>query len=92
MKTDKFTAEQVEEAISDLGANLHDRYSGRGMYGAECPAIEAESESEIYSFFVELATVNEKMARQLAKSARVDSMGRGIICYWPSITYAKKDA
>lgn len=85
----KFTVDQVVEALEDAGADIHERYSGRGMYGAECPGIEADRESELFAVFVELALSNEEMARELARSARTDSMGRGLICYWPHIKYPK---
>lgn len=86
----KYTVQQVEDAIRDAGGDFYERYSGRGMYGDECPGIEADNEAALLTVFVEIASEDLELARTLAKSARFDSMGRGMICYWPHITYPKE--
>jgi len=87
----KFTVEQVEAALrdADAGTEFYERYSGRGMYGVECPGVEADSVTHLFAMFVNLAVENEEMARELARGARMDSMGTGVICYWPSVRYPK---
>jgi hypothetical protein len=85
----RYTAEQVEDALNEV-VDAND-YSGRGMYGERCPSFNADTESEAFSAFVRLAEDNPEMAAYLAKTARTDSMGRGMVIYWPSITYPKTE-
>ena len=85
----RYTAEQVIEALEQTDANIYQRYSGRNMFGEECPGFEAETDAEAFSVFVQLAAYDEDLAAKLAAGAKTDSLGRGIIVYWPTITYAK---
>lgn len=87
----KYTAQQVETALESVSAEFRD-YSGRGMYGDRCPSFDVEDEAEAFSVFVRLAVEDEEMAAYLARTARTDSMGRGMVVYWPSITYEKTEA
>ena len=66
-------------------------YSGRGMYGAECVAISAESGDsagyaiarqfgkEVYDFDLDM----------IMNRTRTDSLGKGVILYWPSIEWTQ---
>jgi len=88
----KFNALQIQEALEDIGYDVRDDYSGRNMYGKECPGVEAGSEAEIFTMFVELAENDPVMAKELAKSAKTDNMGLGLIVYWPRFTYEREAA
>jgi hypothetical protein len=87
----KFTAEQVAEQLEDAGADVRE-YSGRGMYGEECPAFECSTMAEAFQVFVDIAENDPVMAHELARAVKTDSMGMGMIVYFPRITYAKKAA
>ena len=87
----RYTAEQVYDALTDTSANAQDDYSGRSMYGALCPSFTVEAINEAFSVFVELAENDPEMAMGLAKGARSDSMGHGMVIYWPNITYPKQN-
>ena len=50
-------------------------YSGRGMYGAYCAGIDGDYATPII----------EAAAAAGITGARQDSMGKGVIVYWPSI-------
>jgi hypothetical protein len=52
-------------------------YSGRGMYGKTCLGAVADSREAIYSV-IRPADI---------RSASVDSMGRGVLVYWPSVAW-----
>lgn len=70
---------------------LHLDYSGRMMYSTKCPAVYVDSMGEAMAFLVAIAAVQAEADRgddvydliELAKSTRNDSMGMGIVAYWP---------
>lgn len=67
-------------------------YSGRGMYGKECYAIAFEDHKEVAKFFYYLGMedAEDEGLEPLVDNSRTDSLGRGIILYFPS-TPAPKD-
>lgn len=83
----KLEAETIAQAIEDVGFEPVTDYSGRFMYGKECPGFESDSMGEVFDLFVALAEADPKLAHAMAKAARTDSMGRGMIVYWPDATY-----
>jgi hypothetical protein len=86
------TPEQLESVRSDLEdfaydeeVNVRDGYSGRGMYGETCVAVDYVSETVPMAF---LALLAEKLDRdfldllgELGGGSR-DGMGRGSVAYW----------
>lgn len=62
-------------------------YSGRGMYGKSCAGITISDESSLIELGAAIVTTieDEDLQESLIKNARLDSMGRGVIVYWPSI-------
>lgn len=70
----------------DIGGEIYENYSGRGMYGKACMGITVDNlykalfnlgrESENYSFSNELERLE------------VDNMGRNCIIYFPKIQKA----
>ena len=83
----KLTAESIAEAIEDAGFEPVTDYSGRFMYGKECPGFSSDSISEVFLMFTTIAEENPELAHAMAKGAKTDSMGRGMIVYWPNATY-----
>ena len=84
---------KVQQAITDAGFVPRD-YSGRGMYGTYCLAIESDDDpcttllSIVGAFALLAETVDE--VRELAealKDCRTDTLGRGTIIYWPRIEW-----
>lgn len=66
------------EASDELnGSNVVNDYSGRGMYGKTCYGIESNDHRD--------TEIIEACARHGLRGARVDSMGKGVIVYFPSI-------
>lgn len=77
-------------------------YSGRGMYGRRCVAVDAgpgeddlgDSDLPALGAFAARAArdlggddLADDLADLLASGTRVDSMGRGIVVYWPSVEW-----
>jgi hypothetical protein len=67
------------EDLSDEGCDAQVRtgYSGRAMFGRTCYGITSRERND--------KQVIELAARNGLRGARVDSMGLGVIVYWPSI-------
>lgn len=78
----QLTAEDIERMADQTDLGYHP-YSGRGMFGRECPSVYAQSFQELSQLIAECDSVEQ--AAWLLEYARTDSMGRGIVIYWPSI-------
>lgn len=73
------------------GIEIRGNYVGRGMYGKACFGVEFDVESHSYLLLVALAFAmaaadeenGEENARALAENAATDSMGTGMILYFP---------
>lgn len=67
-------------------------YSGRCMYGKQCVAVELEGSAQdahlggLLVFACETIEEQQDMLHLLA-GTRADSMGRGSIVYWPSVSW-----
>lgn len=77
-------------------------YSGRGMYGARCVAVRAAPggedlrESDLLLIGADFARVHHSEmldgdAADWLASASVDSLGRGIVVYWPLMVWNAED-
>ena len=88
----KYKAEDVQYELecNAIGCDVRDDYSGRFMYGKECPGVEADNMNKVFSMLVSLAASQPEMAKHLAARAKIDNMGQGIIVYWPDITYERE--
>lgn len=72
--------DELRDAVADVDGTLRP-YSGRAMYGQECLGIDLDSEAD--AFRIALA-VSGELAEAL-NSPRFDSMGLGIIVYFPNV-------
>jgi hypothetical protein len=61
-------------------------YSGRGMYGDSCFGLYVDDQRELVKFFIELTTIDQDTAIDLADALRTDTMGRSLIAYFPGWT------
>ena len=68
-------------------------YSGRCMYGRQCPALEGGSVPEVLARLVLLVGALEEdgpLVEEVAeavRSARTDDMGLGVVVYWPDVKW-----
>ena len=65
------------EAAEDAGVEYRTNYSGRGMFGAECFAIDGNT-SDLVRF---LRKLDDDMADKLSDPS-MDSMGLDMVFYW----------
>jgi len=66
---------KLKQIAEENGWDFRDDYSGRGMFGASCVGIDGDYATPII----------EAAAAAGITGARQDSMGKGVIVYWPSI-------
>jgi hypothetical protein len=91
----------LEEAELDPSEVIREGYSGRAMYGATCPALSLDSDGQLARFMVAAGRVQadiengadgeEFNAIKLADMVRTDSMGYGIVAYFPGLTLTGED-
>lgn len=82
-----------QKLLEDAGLTPRS-YSGRGMYGKQCLGVDSNgSGMEVIATLISLLAENEVTQsdlRELAdilEDSKTDSMGRGIIMYWPNIPF-----
>lgn len=86
----KFTEDQadaVDMAAGNAGVEATS-YSGRAMFGQYCLGLSADNLSQVARFFVGLAQEDADLADALARNMRTDSLGLGMIAYFPSFDSA----
>lgn len=87
----KISVDQAIELLEDAGESPRS-YSGRGMYGARCVAIEPDR-GDLMALGIEVAReaagrdADLEAVADAFRGARIDSMGRGIVVYWPSLAW-----
>jgi hypothetical protein len=87
-------ATRMLRMLGDAGYDTRS-YSGRGMMGDRCVALEGE-DIDVYRLALDLAdeaeqdeTGDDAVALDLARSPEVDSMGRGTVIYWSRLPWPK---
>lgn len=90
--------ELLDVAEIDTDAFREKGYSGRGMYGRSCPGVDLDNFSGLVLLMVAAGRMAEARdldddqtgerfdAEEFARTVCTDSMGMGIIVYWPSLT------
>lgn len=71
--------------------NFRSDYSGRGMYGKTCIGFDLNHASDAMYLGAAIAQVMGLEGALLVGRARQDSMGLGIIVYFPGVTLAAQD-
>lgn len=89
MKTKLSDAQKIKQVADDNDWGFRPRYSGRWMFGSQCPGIVCGA-SEVH------AVVSAVKRRRIKCVPSWDNMGLDMIVYWPSIvsdpaTYEGKD-
>ena len=74
----------LTDAVGTKGEVSTD-YSGRFMYGDECVGITLPSVDDFSLILVNVAFEDNELAAVLAESQRSDSMGLGVIVYFPGV-------
>lgn len=86
----------LQQLAEDAGLSTRD-YSGRCMYGASCLGVEGDDTVSIFAALFQAVADNEPMFEEIQeiadalKNTRSDSMGLGVILYWPSVKFDGKE-
>jgi len=80
MKTYAQALKILEDVAQEVNGKVYRDYSGRGMFGRQCPGIVCNDATEV----IELCAL-----KGLRKSSQ-DSMGLQVIVYFPSIIKDKE--
>ena len=75
------TADELTAVLDDAGYDYRS-YSGRSMYGKKCVGVDLESLAMLWDMATELAREGLDVP-----APQTDSMGMGIIAYWPRIAW-----
>lgn len=95
MQLTKYQCKTIENALDDCGFQLHESYSGRGMYGKECFGFSAEENGAVEKFisalFSNASDYDEiiDILNTMGDCASTDSLGLGTIYYYKSIKWLK---
>jgi hypothetical protein len=89
------TADQVNNILDNAGLpyeSFTSTYSGRGMYGDQCVGFDFDHMSDLGLLSVAINEVlGEAVGRDMIENLRTDSMGLGMIAYFPHTTCAEWD-
>jgi hypothetical protein len=77
--------EALTNAIQAFDSEVTD-YSGRGMYDRRCVGFSVDSEKQAIRVLIFLAASNQDLAEDLADDYCTESLGKGIIVYFPSFS------
>jgi hypothetical protein len=82
-------AQEFREIIEEVGYETRS-YSGRFMYSDECLAFECESGDELKAVAEIVAYCSEEDQPEAVnnfKTAKMDSMGLGVVIYFPRVIF-----
>jgi len=86
----KMTGNLLAQILDDCGIEFRYDYSGRGMFGDVCPAVEG-SFNDFLQVIVRIAEEFPEDVETIASAANFDSMGLDMVMYWPRFTYKTED-
>ena len=85
------TSLELAEAISNCDY-VPMSYSGRGMMGKYCVAVNLNSDENLWNLCQALTIqTHDNRLQPLLCAPRTDNMGMGIVAYWPSYSLCKED-
>lgn len=84
----KFPDKRLRDAVDEAdGAEILTDYSGRMMYGETCLAVTVDWAGTLSLIAYELGVSDTRccddLGWQLLRDAQMDSMGRGLVMYFP---------
>jgi len=86
----EITREQADDIASGVDGEVYDDYSGRYMYGATCVGFSGDFTD--FALAVAMSRVlDEYELESLAEMVRSDSMGLGVVVYFPGLKLADEE-
>lgn len=88
--------EHIQRAVTNMTGDGYDSegsadgdYSGRSMYGRTCLALYVDDMRSVARVLVELCSMGfDELAQEMAEQLTTDSMGLGIVAYFPHMEVA----
>ena len=89
------TIEQFTDYLESAGADIRTDYSGRAMFGDTCIGFDVENTSDALQIIAEATLHADKAYNgedfvKTLRGVRTDSMGRGMIYYFPNMQTAQE--
>lgn len=76
-------ADELIDALNLVDCGNEARsYSGRGMYGKQCVSVDLDGDGDLWNLAIALSRRGIEPGQP-----HTDSMGRGIVAYWPRIAW-----
>lgn len=91
--TDEMAAHIVNTALDFVedGLRLHERYSGRGMYGEQCVAFYGgDTRAFLVSLAIDAPEDTREDFRDMLKNERSDNLGLDMVYYFPGFKVSKE--
>lgn len=77
---------EIASAADIDSENVRSDYSGRGMYGKECIGFDLDRNADMLRLGAAIiAVLGEDEGSQVISDVSTDSMGLGMIAYFPSV-------
>jgi len=94
--------QELCELFEECGYSVRS-YSGRAMYNRQCLGVESDNDNNMVIELIQDicdnggGTDSDKLCKiqdvcELLRNCRTDSMGRGMITYWPEIEWENFDS
>ena len=90
MSTPENKKHALQQALEDAGLCVRS-YSGRGMYGSRCLAVDGTIQEIMRVIVIAAAELaeREEIVEAMEQSWEIDSMGREQVVYWPRIAFVE---
>lgn len=81
----------LQTVLTDLGYEPR-AYSGRGMFGEKCLAVDLDGSAatlwaSLYGPTAALSDGDDGIVAKAIRNSREDSMGHGIVVYFPGVPF-----
>lgn len=85
MSANQELANTFAEILEDLGYEPY-AYSGRGMYGKRCVAINLSRDQSVWELAASVCQRDDNLVLDVG-APQQDNMGLDIVVYWPRLPY-----
>lgn len=76
---------EFQELADEIGGEVYENYSGRGMFGRKCLGITVDNDCRSLFSLGREVEIRQVEFGDMMNNVVVDSLGRNYIIYFPSI-------
>lgn len=77
----------LQAVIEEVHREPPYNYSGRGMYGKSCLAVNVDIHAQAWELAFVIGQVALGIGEESCPSPKYDTMGYGLVLYWPGIPF-----